>query len=216
MDTTAPTVARQRLVYVIDDDAMVRRSMSFALRTAHFDVRPFASGLDFVEDVPSLLPGCVLLDLRMPDMDGFAVLDALRDYHMMLPVVAMTGHGDVATAVRAMKAGARDFLEKPFLDDVLLEVLESAFQCLMARAENTIARAQAKAKLRSLTAREFEVLRALTGGLPNKLVCRPPGPERTDGRDAPVQHDGPARSQLVRRPPPPCLRCPDRADRLRG
>ena len=162
---------QQRKVYVVDDDAMVRRSMTFALRTAGFDVRPFVSGDDFIEEIPSLKPGCVLLDLRMSGMDGFAVLDALRERASAWPVVVMTGHGDVASAVKAMKAGARDFIEKPFADDLLLEMLDEAFLSLAAHAPGARLRSDAEARLRSITDREFEVLRALVGGLPNKLIA---------------------------------------------
>lgn len=163
--------SRRLEVYVVDDDPMIRRSLSFALSTAGFSVRPFGSGRDFVEALSTLQPGCVLLDLRMPDMDGFVVLESLGDRRVDLPVVVMTGHGDVATAVKAMKAGARDFIEKPCADEVLLAVLKSAFDSLAERGPGAVSRTDAKARLRTLTAREFEVLRALAGGLPNKLIA---------------------------------------------
>lgn len=158
-------------VYVVDDDSMIRRSMSFALNTAGFLVHPFVSGRDFLDELPSLPRGCVLLDIRMPDMDGFAVLEALSDRRADLAVIVMTGHGDVATAVKAMKAGARDFIEKPCADEVLLEVLRSAFASLADNVAGAMVRADAKARLDALTGREFEVLRALAGGLPNKLIA---------------------------------------------
>lgn len=163
--------SRRLEVYVVDDDPMIRRSLSFALTTAGFSVRPFVSGRDFVEALSTLQPGCVLLDLRMPDMDGFVVLESLGDRRVDLPVVVMTGHGDVATAVKAMKAGARDFIEKPCADEVLLAVLKSAFDSLAESVPGAVSRTEAKARLRTLTAREFEVLRALAGGLPNKLIA---------------------------------------------
>jgi two-component system response regulator FixJ len=162
---------RKRQVYVVDDDPMIRRSMSFALRTAGFNVRPFISGEDFVEDIPSLRPGCVLLDLRMPGMDGFAVLKAIREHRVDLPVVVMTGHGDVATAVKAMKAGAHNFVEKPFADQLMLEVLEAALADQVEDGPNAGLRSKAEIRLHSLTTRELEVLRALAGGLPNKLIA---------------------------------------------
>ncbi|TPG14667.1 DNA-binding response regulator [Sphingomonas koreensis] len=171
MDQAFATSAVTRQVYVIDDDSMVRRALSFALSTAGFSVRPFASGNDFVDDLTALQPGCVLLDLRMPGLDGFALLDVLRDRHSDLPVVVMTGHGDVATAVKAMKAGARDFIEKPFADAVLLDMLEAAFEGMTDGVPDARLRAQAQAQLRALTPREFDVLRALAGGLPNKLIA---------------------------------------------
>lgn len=171
MVAAPPHAAASRDVYVVDDDPMLRRSMSFALGTAGFRVRPFVSGLDFVEELPSLVPGCVLLDIRMPDFDGFAVLQALRERRIDLPVIVLTGHGDVAMAVNAMKAGARDFIEKPCADDVLLATLEAAFDSLANTVPDALRRTEAAAKLRCLTVREGEVLRELVGGLPNKLIA---------------------------------------------
>jgi two-component system, LuxR family, response regulator FixJ len=171
MDVRSSNDGRSRKIYVVDDDAMVRRSMSFALQTAGYEVRPFASGDDFVEALPALPPGCVLLDLRMPGMDGFAVLDSLRKHRSTLPAVMMTGHGDVATAVKAMKAGAHDFIEKPCADDLLLDTLEATFQGAAEGLSAGALRNEAEARLRSLTRREFQVLQALAGGLPNKLIA---------------------------------------------
>ncbi|MEG3179526.1 response regulator transcription factor [Sphingomonas sp. LT1P40] len=171
MVPTATTDIATRRVYVVDDDSMIRRSLSFALGTAGFAVRPFASGNDFIDELSALPLGCVLLDLRMPGMDGFALLDLLHNSHCDLPVIVMTGHGDVVTAVRAMKAGARDFIEKPFDDAALRDMLEQTFEHLADGVPSANIRAQARARLAALTPREFDVLRALAGGLPNKVIA---------------------------------------------
>lgn len=110
-----------RNVYVVDDDNMVRHALTISLRNAGFVPRPFTCGRDFIEAVPTLSAGCVLLDLRMPEMDGFQVLEEAHAFLECLPVVVITGHGDVRRAVRAMKLGARDFVEKPFVYSALFE-----------------------------------------------------------------------------------------------
>ena len=99
-------------VYVVDDDRDIRRSLSFMLGASEIRSYPFGSGADFLDALPDLEPGCILLDLRMPQMDGFQVMDELTRRGVDWPVVVMTGHGEVPVAVRAMKLGAIDFIEK--------------------------------------------------------------------------------------------------------
>jgi two-component system response regulator FixJ len=163
--------ASRNHVYVVDDDQMVRRSLSFALNVAGFEVRAFASGRDFLDELDLLASGCVLLDLRMPGIDGIGVLDALGDRLGRFPVVVITAHGDVESAVKAMKRGSTDFLEKPFTDAVLLEVLNTLFLTLPARAEADAERAQAAARVAVLTPRERDLLQGLVAGLSNKGVA---------------------------------------------
>ena len=115
-----------RLVHVADDDDAIRRSVSFALKTSGFRVRTYETGKELLKDAPDLEIGCILLDIRMPGMDGLEVQEALRAKGVTLPVVIMTGHGDVSLAVRAMKSGAVDFIEKPFQKAVLLGAIEHA------------------------------------------------------------------------------------------
>src|SRR4051812_32120594 len=103
-----------RTVYLVDDDEAIRRSAGFMLRTSGYAVKPFVSGVEFLKEVKDLEPGCVLLDVRMPGMDGIEVQRELRSRGVTFPVIVMTGHGDVGVAVQAMKAGAVDFIEKPF------------------------------------------------------------------------------------------------------
>lgn len=161
-----------RQVYVVDDDSLVRRSAVFFLNSAGFEARPFASGADFLDSVDDLPAGCVLLDVRMPEIDGIQVLERLNSKKVRrLSVIVMTGHGDINTAVRAMKLGATDFVEKPFPENELLESLDRAF----ARQEQDRAaateREQADALLAKLSARERRVLQGLVSGLPNKMVA---------------------------------------------
>jgi two-component system response regulator FixJ len=159
-------------VYVVDDDRDVRCSISFMLGTAGLNSRPFGSGADFLDSIEELQDGCVLLDIRMPEMDGFQVMTALDDRRTGWPVIAMTGHGEVPVAVRAMKLGAIDFLEKPFSESVLLDSLKRAFVLLEDRGAQVGRKKQAKDRLEALTRREFEVLQGLMDGLSNKLLAR--------------------------------------------
>jgi two-component system response regulator FixJ len=119
-----------------------------------------------------LQAGVILLDIRMPDMDGFQVMEALAREGVDWPVVVMTGHGEVSTAVRGMKLGAVDFLEKPFAENVLAAALDRAFLLLKARAEKTEQRRRAKARMAALSRREEEILRGLLAGLSNKVLAR--------------------------------------------
>lgn len=159
-------------VYVVDDDREVRRSLSFMLGTAQLNSRPFASGIDFLEALDDLKPGCILLDIRMPEVDGFHVMGELARKRNEWPVIVMTGHGEVSVAVRAMKLGAVDFIEKPFEEALLLSSLERAFTLLKDRGETAERKQQAEDKVNALTAREKEVLQGLMAGLPNKLLAR--------------------------------------------
>lgn len=158
-------------IYVVDDDEAIRRSLSFLLRTSGFSVTLFEGGLPFLKAAGGLEPGCVLLDVRMPDMDGLDVQRELRARGVMLPVVIMTGHGDVDMAVAAMKAGASDFIEKPFEKAALLACIEAARkQSVAARGASAQAQ-EAQARLNILTDRERDVLNGLVDGLPNKTIA---------------------------------------------
>ena len=169
--TRTSDIAEPRHVYIVDDDRMIRRALSFALQTAGFKVRAFISGRDFLDEVDSLPAGCVLLDMRMPEMDGIAVLDELGDRSRRFPVITITGHGDVDVAVRAMKHGSKDFLEKPFTDDTLLDVLNAMFVTLPAEVEADAERQNAVARVAGLTPRERDLLEGLIAGLSNKRVA---------------------------------------------
>ncbi len=159
-------------VHVVDDDRDVRCSISFMLGSAKLQSRPFGSASDFLDSLDDLAPGAILLDVRMPERDGFEVLAELERRGVEWPVVVMTGHGEVSIAVRAMKAGAVDFIEKPFDEGVLFSSLERAFGFLKDRGEAAERQRAARRRVEQLTTREHEVLRGLLGGLPNKLIAR--------------------------------------------
>lgn len=159
------------VVHVVDDDEAIRRSISFLLKTSGYAVSTFASGPEFLKEAARLERGCILLDVRMPDIDGMEVQQQLREMGIMLPVIIMTGHGDIDMAVRAMKAGAADFIEKPFEKAQLLESLESARQRLESDVLSDRRCDDARARLNVLTPRERDVLKGMVDGLPNKTIA---------------------------------------------
>lgn len=161
----------KRLVHLVDDDEAIRRSVGFALKTSGVQVRSYENGVEILKSAPDLEPGCILLDIRMPGMDGLEVQEALKAKGVTLPVIIMTGHGDVNLAVRAMKAGALDFIEKPFEKAVLLGAVEHAMSRLKQTAETLRDASEAATRLQRLTPRERDVLEGLAKGLPNKSIA---------------------------------------------
>jgi two-component system response regulator FixJ len=159
------------LVHVVDDDPAVRDSLQFLLETAGWQTRTYASATEFLAGADGLRGGCVLTDVRMPDIDGLALQRRLSELGLRLPVIVMTGHGDVPIAVEALKTGAADFLEKPFDDDRLLRVVRDAMAASAAEQERTLARQAILGRMASLTPREREVLSKLVEGLPNKTIA---------------------------------------------
>ena len=160
-----------RLVHVVDDDDAIRRSVGFALKTSGFEVRSYESGSEILKAAPSLEEGCILLDIRMPGMDGLEVQEELKAKGVGYPVIIMTGHGDVSLAVKAMKAGAIDFIEKPFQKAVLLSAIEQGMSRIKDAAANFKDASEASVKLQLLTPRERDVLGGLAKGLPNKSIA---------------------------------------------
>lgn len=158
-------------VYVIDDDEAVRDSLLVLVEIAGYAVRGFESALDFLEAAAQLPPGCVITDVRMPQMDGLELLQAIGEKKLRFAVIVMTGHGDVPMAVSAMKAGAVDFVEKPFDEAAIRAVVRTAFGHLVQRESVSEASERARSRLGSLTAREREVLDGLVAGLPNKTIA---------------------------------------------
>lgn len=161
----------ERLIHLVDDDASIRRSVGFMLKTSGHRVESYESGEELMKAGHKLDEGCVLLDIRMPGMDGLEVQQALKDKGVGLPVIIMTGHGDVGLAVRAMKAGAVDFIEKPFEKDTLLASLEEGFRRLSRKEANQDRKNDAEVRLQALTPRERDVLEGLAKGLPNKTIA---------------------------------------------
>lgn len=158
-------------VYVIDDDQAVRRSISVLLSTRGMICADFSSAEAFLETASGLEPGCVLMDLLMPGMGGLEALQAMHARGIRFPVVVMTGHGDVSTAVKAMKAGALDFVEKPFDADTFVQAIGSAFDQMEANARHAENAAAARQRIDQLTPREHDVLIGLVRGFPNKTIA---------------------------------------------
>jgi two-component system response regulator FixJ len=161
----------RRTIHLVDDDEAIRRSIGFMLKTSGFTVIAYPSGVDFLAAAGSAISGCVLLDIRMPDIDGFGVQQRLRDRGISLPVIVLTGHGDVTLAVRAIKAGAVDFLEKPFEKIALLAAIEDAFHRLEDAGRVQVDAGEATVRLAALTPRERDVLEGLVRGQPNKITA---------------------------------------------
>jgi two-component system, LuxR family, response regulator FixJ len=163
-------MSSERIVHIVDDDMDFRQSLARLLEAAGYTTTTFASGSAFVTVAPRLSAGCVLLDVQMPHMDGFAVLEAFRKQGIRLPVIVMTVHGDVATAVRAMRAGAFEFVGKPFDDATLLAMIDNALTH-PGPLRHELEVAQAIERIAALSPREHEVLVSLLAGLPNKTIA---------------------------------------------
>jgi two-component system, LuxR family, response regulator FixJ len=161
-------------VYVIDDDAAMRDSLDFLLSSAGFNVRLFDSAQIFLNALPDIAVGCVVTDIRMPGMDGMELLRQLNSISnsRRLPVIVMTGHGDIPLAVEAMKLGALDFLEKPFEDERLIGMIEAALSESESGARGEAITADMAARVTSLTQRERQVMQGLVTGQSNKVIAR--------------------------------------------
>ncbi len=159
-----------RTVHVVDDDAAVRRSLERLLHSASHACVSYPTPAAFLDAVRELPGGCILLDVRMPDMDGLELQDRLIQLGVTLPVIVMTGQGDVQTAVRAMKAGAVDFIEKPFDDEALLGAIEVAL-ARVGRPDQTLASTEAAQRIAALSPLERQVLDALVSGRSNKQIA---------------------------------------------
>ncbi len=159
-------------VYVIDDDPAMRDSLDFLLGSAGFNVRLFDSAQVFLDELANLEPGCVVTDVRMPGIDGMELLRQLNSGARRLPVIVMTGHGDVPLAVEAMKLGALDFLEKPFGDDRLVGMIETALAENESGSKSDALSADLAARVASLTQRERQVMQGLITGQSNKTIGR--------------------------------------------
>jgi two-component system response regulator FixJ len=164
-------MTERRMIHIVDDEEAIRRSAGFMLKTSGFTVATYASGVAFLREVRHAEPGCILLDVRMPDMDGLEVQQALLERGVALPVIILTGHGDISIAVRAMKAGAVEFIEKPFEKAMLLDAIGIAFERLDDTGKRAARAADAAVMISALTGREQDVLKGLADGLPNKTIA---------------------------------------------
>jgi two-component system, LuxR family, response regulator FixJ len=164
-------MARNGVVHLIDDDESVRQALAFLLATAGLAVRVYESALVFLSAVETMQPGCVVSDVRMPGIDGLQLLRRLKELKLNVPVIIMTGHADIPLAVEAMKAGAIDFIEKPFDDEALLSAIRIALDRYDETGQQEAEVQKVRAKLRILSARERQVLEGLLAGHPNKTIA---------------------------------------------
>jgi two-component system response regulator FixJ len=158
-------------LHVVDDEDLVRNTLIAVLQNASYDVQAFPSGVAFLKALPELNPACVILDVRMPQMSGLDVLEILKQNHPGIPVVMMSGFADVSMAVKAMRSGASDFIEKPFQADDILETIERVMKTSSSETK-MVTDANAKVLLGNLSNREMEVLLLLVQGKQNKVVAR--------------------------------------------
>ena len=160
-----------RLIYLIDDDDCVRESTACLLRENNYDVKEYDNSKQFIEELDGGRPACIMLDIAMPELDGLQTQDLLNERGIAFPVLILTGQGDVARAVRAMKNGAVEFLEKPYPEDKLLEALDKAFETLDQRVSQGSMQQEARRKIAGLSKREREVMQGLLDGMPNKIIA---------------------------------------------
>ncbi len=163
--------SEKAIVHVIDDDEAIRQSLAFLLQAAKLEVKTYGSAMAFLDALPDAAASCVITDIRMPGMSGVELLRRLKELKIAVPVIVITGHGDVALAVEAMKAGAVDFLEKPFDDDVLLASVQSALKRQDGETKRHIERLEIEGRLAGLSNRERDVLGGLVAGRANKQIA---------------------------------------------
>lgn len=158
-------------VFVVDDDQAVRDALSLLLKAGGLRVETFPNAVSFLNANPGDRPGCVLLDVRMPGMSGLELQEHLTACGIRLPIIMITGHGDVAMAIRAMKAGALDFIEKPFNSQVLLKRVREAVELDARARRQQTQRASVAARLKLLSRRERQVLEGMLAGKYNKTIA---------------------------------------------
>jgi two-component system response regulator FixJ len=159
------------VVHIVDDDEVVRQSLAFLLSTAGIPVRVYDSATSFLHALPSLQEGCLITDVRMPDLTGIELLHRLKAKSIKLPVIVITGHGDIPLAVEAMKSGAIDFIEKPFAEEAILRAVRAAEMRATKQGSRSQDEAALAARLASLSERERQVLDGLVAGNANKTIA---------------------------------------------
>lgn len=164
-------MASEPIVHVVDDDPAVRDSLAFLLDTAGFVSRLYESALALLEEADGLAPGCIITDVRMPEMNGLEMVRRLADLGVRHPVIVMTGHADVPLAIEAVRAGVKDFIEKPFDDEALLVSVRSALSQGLETAQQDEQAQDIRTRLDSLSTREQQVLDGLVAGQANKVIA---------------------------------------------
>jgi two-component system response regulator FixJ len=164
-------MADSLIVHIVDDDESVRQSLAFLLSTAGMVVRLYESAAAFLEAPDNIQEGCLITDVRMPDMTGIELLHELKVRSISLPTIVITGHGDIPLAVEAMKCGAIDFIEKPFDEEAIIRAVQSAKERVDKRTRESEGEAALAAKLTSLSRRERQVLDGLVAGDLNKTIA---------------------------------------------
>ena len=159
------------IVHLIDDDEAVRNSLSFLLEMNDLQARTYASAIEFLSIAPEISSGCVVTDVRMPQTSGLELVRKLKDQGVTLPIIVITGHGDVPLAVEAMRAGVVDFIEKPFEDDVLVRSIRTALASESHDDPQAQERRRFEEMLASLSPRERDVLRGVVAGKMNKIIA---------------------------------------------
>jgi len=161
----------ESVVYIIDDDRIARESLRWLIESAHLPVRVFESGIDFLAGFDCNAAGCVVLDVRMPDINGMALYNRLKARGARIPVIIVTGHADVSMAVRAMKAGAYDFVEKPYNDALMLERIQSAIAYDLDDRRNQQRIEAVRRRVDTLTRRERQVMGYVLDSVQNKVIA---------------------------------------------
>ena len=164
-------MANEAVVHVIDDDDSARHSLQFLLDCAGLQVKTYPSAIAFLDAVPTMQHGCIVTDVRMPEMNGVELIGRLQTLGVPDPVIVITGHADVPMAIQAMKQGVSDFIEKPFSDETILSAVRAALAQASDRVERQAQRDEINARLESLSQREREVLDGLIEGKANKVIA---------------------------------------------
>jgi FixJ family two-component response regulator len=164
-------ISTEPVVFVVDDDSSVRKALKMLVRSIGLEAETYANAKEFLESFDPRRPGCLVLDVRMPGMSGLELQDRLVDLHASVPIIFITAHGDVPMAVDAMKAGAVDFLQKPFRDQDLNDRIQRALERDRMAREVTVEREEIERRLASLTSREREVMERVVAGSPNKAIA---------------------------------------------